>query len=459
MKDIPAPFSVRAFYQALKNTSWWQWLLILISLAAYFWLAYFIPRTANFELLLCYGILFLAYLFTYRSANEKQVLLLLLVAFLFRLIWLPAIPALSDDFYRFIWDGQLLAHGVSPFAATPDQLLQSGNWQQYGLTFELYQNLNSPQYFTIYPPVNQMIFWLSAELFPQSELGNVMVMRFFILLAETGTLVLLSRLLKHNSRASGSALLYALNPLVIVELTGNLHFEAVMIFFLLLAVFFWQKQKVFTSGVMMALSIAAKLLPLMVLPLWLGRLPMKKLLVFYLAISAAGLLLFSFLLDADFIRSMQSSLGLYFAKFEFNASIYYIIREIGYAVKGYNIIQTAGKYLALAVIIFIAVMSWYQHYRSLSIWQAMLFVWVFYLLLATTVHPWYITPLLAFAVFTRYRFTVFWSFAVFFTYTNYRTDDYRENLWIVFLEYLLVITFLIFELTYFKARGVDIRGK
>ncbi len=446
MNENTVAFSGKAFYHAIRITLWWQWLLILVSLIAYGWLAYFIPRTATFELLLCYGVLYLAYLALYRDTDSKQVYLFLGLAVVFRLVWFAAIPALSDDFYRFIWDGKLMAHGLNPFTATPEQLMQAGNLDHYNLTIELYQNLNSPRYFTIYPPLNQVVFWLAAELFPRSAWGSVMVMRFFILLAELGSLLLLPRLLKLNQLPSKYALLYALNPLVIAELTGNLHFEAMMIFFLLLAIYFWQKQKVFTSGVMLGFSVAAKLLPLMLLPLWLGRLSWKKLLLFYLANGITCFLLFSYLLDADFLRGMQSSLGLYFSKFEFNASIYYLIRQVGFWIKGYNIIEMVGRYLALSVVLFIAFMCLWQHYRQLSIWQAMLWVWFFYLLMATIVHPWYLAPLLVISVFTRFRFVVLWSFLIFFTYINYQADGYKENLWVVALEYVAVLVFLFYEL-------------
>ena len=425
--------------------SWLHWFFFLSGSIIYFLLAYYIPRSAGLPLFVCYGFLFVSYLWIYKNSPKEIVGGLLLLSILLRLLWLPALPQLSDDFYRFIWDGRLLANGTNPFAFTPQQLYQQGLLHNLGLNTEIFDKLNSPRYFTIYPPINQAIFYIAAKLSPNSIIGSVIIMRIFIILAEIGNVFLLSRMVKIKKLPPQSVILYAFNPLVIIELTGNLHFEAIMIFFLLLAVYSWQRKNAFTGGVMMAFSIATKLLPLMLLPLWLGRLSWRKLLLFYFAAAISLFLLFSFLLDYAFLQGIQSSLSLYFQKFEFNASLYYIIREIGYWCKGYNIIQTAGRYLALFVVIFIAFMSWWQHRRNLSIWHAIIWVWLGYLLLATTVHPWYVTPLLAISVFTHYRFAYLWSSLIFFTYVNYQPSGYQENLWVVMAEYLILLSFIIYE--------------
>src|SRR5690606_31776628 len=74
-------------------------------------------------------------------------------------------------------------------------------------------------------------------------------------------------------------------------------------------------------------------------------------------------------------------------------------------------------------------------------------LWIYgiYLLFTTTLHPWYVLPLLVFSVFTNYRFAALWSFMIFFTYAGYSSKGYTENLWIVFVEYFLVIIYFAFE--------------
>jgi hypothetical protein len=93
--------------------------------------------------------------------------------------------------------------------------------------------MNSPDYYTVYPPVLQGVFGLAAPFASFSPLGGVVVLRLCILAGRRVSIRLLTQLLAAYGLPPGRVLLYALNPLVIVELTGNVHFEALMIFFLL----------------------------------------------------------------------------------------------------------------------------------------------------------------------------------------------------------------------------------
>jgi hypothetical protein len=79
----------------------------------------------------------------------------------------------------------------------------------------------------------------------------------------------------------------------------------------------------------------------------------------------------------------------------------------------------------------------------------MLFILTFYYLMATIVHPWYISVILALAVFTPYRFPMVWSAMLGLTYYAYSTMPYQENLWLVAVEYIVVLACLFGELRNF----------
>lgn len=426
---------------------WCTVLSTLILCASILFITYFTERHESSSLLITYTIGFAAYLtILFTTKSLKDIRWLLAVGVILRCLLLPAVPNLSDDIYRFIWDGRLWNQGINPFTYLPSELINSDlSIQLQGINNELYEALNSPDYFTVYPPVNQFIFALATNIFPTSLLGSTIIIRMFILLAEGLNLWLLYRLLQLVKLPVRNVLIYGLNPLVILELTGNLHFEAVMLCFLLLSLLFLFRSKIVTSAVFFALAICTKLIPLIFLPLYLRRLQFRKTIYFYSVVGLTILLLFLPLLSQELILGMSNSIGLYFQKFEFNASIYYIIREVGYYAKGYNIIESAGKWLAISTLLFILIFTWFERNRELP--AAFMWVLLIYLLLSTTVHPWYIIPLLAFSIFTCHRFVVVWSYLIFFSYAGYTTDGYIENLFITALEYGIVLGALAYELS------------
>jgi len=421
---------------------------VLLSVAAYVGLGYYTVRTDFTQfislLLLLYGLYWIIYKCTLTS---EDLTFSIGAAIAFRVVLLFVLPHLSDDYFRFYWDGQLLANGISPFAYLPSEFI-SGSQVEHGiaaLNESLFNKLNSPEYFTIYPPVCQFVFWLGAKIFPNDIYGAVVLMKSCMLLFEIGSIYFIKKLIDHFGLIKRFVLVYALNPLVILELTGNLHFEGAMICFSLMAVWLLVKNNWVGSAVAMALAVCSKLLPLIFLPFLLKRLRVKSI-PYYAIVGVVSLVLFLPLFNVSIIQNLGSSIDLYFQKFEFNASVYYIVREVGFWVKGWNIIETAGPYLAgftFVGIMFLALFEKTMSERHMLYFMMMALT--IYLLFATIVHPWYVTPLIAFCVFSQYRYSVLWSALIAFTYYTYTTDAYIENMWIVGVEYFLVIGFGIYE--------------
>lgn len=222
----------------MKTISPWLWPSAFLSLLLMSGLGYTVQQSEFGELWMWYGPLYGIYTWTlWREWNDREVLLLFAAGFLTRLALIGALPGLSDDLYRFLWDGRLWAQGYNPFDQLPLYYLEQGAAIR-GITPSLYEQLNSPEYYTIYPPVAQGTFALAAWLFPENLMGGAIVLRSFLLLCELGSLWLIWNLLRHFQLPLARGLIYALNPLIIIEITGNLHYEGAMIFFLLLA-FWW----------------------------------------------------------------------------------------------------------------------------------------------------------------------------------------------------------------------------
>jgi len=417
---------------------------LLLSLAGYIIIGYATDRTSFYRLIGLYTGLHLLYFYSYKIIRREELIVIpLLAAFLFRITQLFYFPNLSDDFYRFLWDGRLLVQGINPYDYMPSELIGS---KDLLLDNRVYEQLNSQNYYSVYPPINQFVFFLSTLLFPHNSLGTVIMMKSVILLFEIGSAWFLLKLLTYFKLNKTLVFLYLLNPLVIIELTGNLHFEAGMIFFVLGALYFAVKNKVIISSFFISLAIATKLWPIVSIPFFLKRFGWNKL-IFFIAFTSTFILIWFFpFYNETFIPHFLSSISLYFSHFEFNGSICYFIKWLGCQTNDQNLIETVGVILPLTSFSLIMLMFLIDKGKNwLSIFQLLLFSLVIYFLFSTTVHPWYITPLLAFAIFSKFRFPFIWALFIPLTYITYVSISYKENMIFIFIEYLGVVLFYIYE--------------
>ena len=412
------------------------------AMACFIYIGYELNRTNFAALITCFSILFVAYYYLVITAKTETLKPLLTISMLFRLFFLFSIPTLSDDYFRFIWDGQLLANGVNPFDYLPTEVTTN-----FPNKAELLAGMNSANYYTVYPPIAQVVYLLSAWLSPNSILGSIIVMRAIIIAAELGIVLLLSKLLRVLNLNPLNSLWYSLNPLIIVELSGNLHFEGIVLFFFLLAVYFLALNKEKLSAIAWALAAATKLIPIFFLPVIFRKLSFKKAVLFYLIFGASFIVLWVPLCNSTLILHFLQSVCLYSKTFEFNASVYYVVRTIGYQIMDYNIIQTAGPLLSKTAYVGILIILLK---KKIIFWQgfftALLFALSWYYLLALIVHPWYSITLVFLAVFTRFRFPMVWSATAVLSYWAYSNPSFQENFWPIGVEYILVIGFMIWEI-------------
>ena len=423
-------------------------LLLLLMTCAFYWsFAYDLERGDFFKLLSLYAAAFVVSWKIFQLVQNHPKYLFGL-AILFRLIFLFAIPNLSQDFYRFIWDGKLLLQGINPYLSSPQQLLLSGNLN-FSNTSELISGMGelSAGNHTNYPPLNQVLFALAA-LFGSTITGAVILMRLIIITADIGIYYFGRKLLQKLNLPKNRVFWYLLNPFIIIELTGNLHFEGVMLFFLLASLYLLHQKKWIWSAVLFACSISIKLIPLLFLPLLFRKLGVKKAIFYYALVGFLSLLFFLPFLSEGFTENYFATVGLWFQKFEFNASIYYLIRWIGFKLNGFNIIGYVTPVLGLLVFIFVLWLAGFRKNEQTQVLlHMMLFSMSFYFFMATTVHPWYLATPVLLSLFTRYKFALVWSFTVVFSYFAYSSGDFHENLWWVALEYLIVFAIILKELS------------
>ena len=424
-------------------------ILAVLSFVFYYTFAYHLQRTDFVKLLTLFVALFF-FCFKLIQFEKLNFRFLLGLGIIFRLVFLFIEPNLSQDFYRFIWDGHLVANGDNPYLYTPDDLMK--NMVSIIPNADvLYEGMGSlsARHYSNYPPLNQLLFALAAFIGGKSMFGSLLVLRSTIILADIGVFYFGRRLLKNLNKSPHLIFWYFLNPLVIVELTGNLHFEGVMLFFFILSMFLLSINKWKVAAVVMACSISVKLVPLLFLPLFFKYLGWKKSIVFYSIIGITSVVLFLPFNTPEFIDNYTKTISLWFSNFEFNSSIYNIAKKIAihFDAKPWEFIKEYGKITPILTIATVALFTFLPKKYDLNrvLWS-MMWVMTIYYFISTTVHPWYPIFLVLLSIFTTYRYAIIWSAAIVLSYFAYSQTDFNENLWLLAIEYTSVYGFLVYEI-------------
>src|SRR5262245_28387024 len=109
-----------------------------------------IPEFVSIYLALC--ILYLIAAWLYRKCTlSNHIRFILGFAIIFRIILLGTNPSLSDDIYRYRWEGYLQSEGINPYRFSPDAV-ELRRFRNEGWT-----KVNNKTASAIYPPLMQMI--------------------------------------------------------------------------------------------------------------------------------------------------------------------------------------------------------------------------------------------------------------------------------------------------------------
>jgi hypothetical protein len=234
----------------------------------------------GFVLLACMqGIIyFVAVKLLLRGAKNPRLSTILGVAFLLRLMVLVFPPFLSNDIYRYIWDGWVQLAGINPFRYIPDDP---------HLAFlrdpTVFPNINRASYaHTIYPPAAQIFFATADAVTKFLHLPPVLGMKLAMVGIESIGIWAMLRLLDIARLPRTRILIYAWNPLPIWEFAGNGHVDAIAVGFIALALLADAARRPNFAAAALAAAVLAKFLPVVLLPaLWRRE---KKFAVVFIAV-------------------------------------------------------------------------------------------------------------------------------------------------------------------------------
>lgn len=182
-------------------------------------------------------------------------------------------PMYENDFYRYLWDGGMTAHGINPYRIAPDRVTGNSAASPQPVppavqrladsAGDLPAKINHPQLRTLYPPVAQFAFAVAHWLAPWSIQG----WRLVLLLFDGAALYLLYRYAAPGIQRISAIVIYGWNPLLIKEVVNSAHMDALLFPLLVACLVFATRKRTVTAAFLLALAVGIKIWPVLLAPL------------------------------------------------------------------------------------------------------------------------------------------------------------------------------------------------
>ena len=321
-----------------------------------------------------------------------------------RAIMLSSTPILEDDFYRYLWDGGLLAHGISPYAHTPADAATSSSGKLHKLAADsghVLSRVNHAEIRTIYPMVAQAAFVLAHWLDP----WDLTAWRIVLMGSDLVTFVLLLVILRSLRLPALWVSLYWWNPIVVKEGFNSAHMDLVVAPFVLAALIAAMRRRPTWAAFWLALATATKVWPVILLPVVLRPLLARP------ARLVACLFLFAAITVALFapvlIAGLESGSGFreYGRRWEMNDALFMLVLWPCEAVAEWcktdaSLAPLAARGIVCALLAaWTLVLVWHRNDEPRETVRRSMWIVAALFLLSPTQFPWYYVWLLPLLVF------------------------------------------------------------
>lgn len=361
----------------------------------------------------------------------KLPLFIIATGLLFRLTLFPSTPSTSDDVYRYIWEGKVVLNGFNPFTTPPNSGVLS-SLQDSNYIKVTYKNIPA-----IYPPFSQFVFAAAYSLTGDDLLG----LKLIYVICEFFTLIFLLKLLHLKKINLNRIILYAWLPLPIMEYFINVHVDPVGIMFLIIAVYFIEKEKYAGASVFLALSFLSKLIGIFLLPLIFRKAGIKKSILFIFSFSVVSIIFY--LPFADGNISTFTAFSTYLSNWEFNGSVYNLFKVL------FSSSETARM---ICGIIFISLVIYISStYKDFS--KAGFYIFLSWVILSTTLFSWYLGWLAILNPIVNFFSVMSLLFTIDLTNFSPLGNEWREYGFVLAMEYVPFFLLLVYDFL-FEARKI-----
>jgi alpha-1,6-mannosyltransferase len=363
---------------------------------------------------------------------------ILAFAVVFRLLLVFQEPAvLSNDMYRFIWDGRVQHHGINPYSHPPgDEALKSLRDDR------IYPHINRKAARTLYPAGAQLFFRAVYALVGDSVTGFKSAM----VVCDMAALAVLAALLTFHGRDPNRLLIYAWNPLVVFEIAYSGHLEGITVLLVMGAFYLAARGGRLWGAFVLALSSAVKLYPALLLPAILKRADRIKgpalfvatFALLYLPFTAAGSKMTGFL--PVYLKNPYESFNL-----GLKSLILHFFPGLNYYIL--SLLFISGLLAAALVVLF-------KHKGDdrMVFYGYLLTGWLI-ILMPAALHPWYVILIIPFLTFFPHAAWLIFSCTVSLSYLKYVSPQGIMPAWVLLCEYLPLVTLLMGGWVYSRLAG------
>ncbi len=334
-------------------------------------------------------------------------------------------PLLSDDIYRYLWEGRLWLEGFNPYRLAPEDLALGP------LRDDVWLKINNKDIGSIYPPLSQLLFAAAAWLG-----GKVWTVKLLALLGQGCAVALLAGITKSIK----APLALGLNPLLLSETALNGHLDILCGLALLLAACALPQHRFVRAGTATCAAVGLKVVGLILLPLFARR---PKVLIATAA--ASGALLAPLVVWRGPVDPVSGA-GQFATRWRGNESLFALADWLSRQILADGSAELAARWMVMLAFVLLCVLVVRRRAPALSSARAL--VWGV-LLLSPQVHPWYLAWLLPLEVAAGGSAGLVWSAAVLCAYAPLdlwvNQGVWRMPLWLQFFEYFLLALALLLD--------------
>ncbi len=343
---------------------------------------------------------------------RRVIVLALVLAGVWQILFLVKPPGLDDDIHRYVWDGRVQRLGYNPYIVVP------GDPAVRALHTAETRTLNHPDLPSLYPPGAELFFRAVTAIHE-----SVFALKLAFVLCSLAIVFVLLEVLRSSGQPAHWVLAYAWHPLLAIEVAGSGHIDIVGVLLLLISVAALGRRWRTLAAIAFALAVGVKLLPIVLLPLYWKRSRIRD---GALAAIVLGVLYVPFL---DHGRIPIGSLGSYVQSFRFNGPVFALLARVAPPVLIVGLAVLIGLFVAMRM------------RRKSAALSSDAFAWPMAasLICGPVVYPWYLLWLLPFMRSASTLPLIIWTVSILPTYYVWHLRDLGRPWlvpdWIMLLEY------------------------